>query len=118
MFLASPSGNNQLPRKRRCPVNEKRERQPQKQKGADPVRVKSSRKHYNSIHFKEVVGKTIASFEQVMMDEEGAWNLEIFFTDGTVMLLDLSARLEIRAQLMKQKDGTRKPLRHYGKLGR
>jgi hypothetical protein len=99
-------------------MNEKREHKPQKQKDAGPVKVKARRKNYTSIRVKEVVGKTIASFEQVVMDEEGGWNLEIFFTDGTVLLLDLSARLEIRAQLMKQEEGSLKPLRNYGKLGR
>jgi hypothetical protein len=99
-------------------MTKKRERQPAKQEGPHSAKVGTRRKNYKSIHFKEAIGKTIASFEQIIMDEEGGWNLEIYFTDGTVMLSDMSARLEVRTQFLKQKDGGLEPMRTYGKRAR
>ena len=98
-------------------MTKKRERQPKKQDGSHS-RVRTRRKNYTSILFKEAVGKTIASFEQIVMNEEGGWNLEIYFTDGTVMVFDMSARLEVRTQVLKQKDGGLEPVRTYGKRTR
>ena len=86
-------------------MNDKRKRPPLKRKDADAARAKPTRRNYKSIRFKQVVGKTIASFEQIIMDEEGGWTLEIYFTDGTVMLLELSAKLTIQAQFLKHENG-------------
>jgi hypothetical protein len=105
-------------RERRHPMNKKRERLRDQQKGPDPTRGRASRKNYKSIFVKGVVGKTIASFEQIIMNEEGGWNLEISFTDGTVLVFDMVARLEVTAQILKQEDGTLKPVRNYGKRAR
>jgi hypothetical protein len=98
-------------------MTKKRERHPEKQEGS-LSRVGTRRKNYTSILFKEAVGKTIASFEQIVMNEEGGWNLEIYFTDGTVIVFDMSARLEVRTQVLKQKDGGLEPVRTYGKRTR
>lgn len=96
-------------------MTKKRERSPENPKGSHPAKVRARRKNYKSILFKEAVGKTIASFEQVIMDEDGGWNLEIFFTDGTVLVLDLTARLEVKAQFLRQKAGALETVRVYGK---
>ena len=96
-------------------MTKKQERQPEKKEGPHSAKVGARQKSYKSILFKEAIGKTIASFEQIIMDEEGGWNLEIYFTDGTVMVFDMTARLEVRAQILKQKDGGLEPVRTYGK---
>jgi hypothetical protein len=99
-------------------MTKKRKRQPEEQSGPHSAKVGTRRKNYKSILFREAIGKTIASFEQIIMNEEGGWNLEIYFTDGTVMLFDMSARLEVRTQILKQKDGGLEPVRTYGKRTR
>jgi hypothetical protein len=95
-------------------MTKKRERQREKQEGPHSAKVETGQKNYKSILFREATGKTIASFEQIIMNEEGGWNLEIYFTDGTVMVFDMSARLEVRTQVLKQKDGGLVPVRTYG----
>jgi hypothetical protein len=92
-------------------MSKKPEREPQQKEGVVSARVRASRKNYKSIRFQQAVGKTIASFEQIIMDEEGGWNLEIYFTDNTLMVFTMSARLEVRAQFLKQEDGELKPMR-------
>ncbi len=81
-----------------------------KTKKAVPKNIKktkpsTSRKNYKSIFYKQAVGKTIISIEQMVIDEDGGWSLELSFTDGTVLLLDMRARLEIKAQFLRAKDG-------------
>jgi hypothetical protein len=49
------------------------------------------------------------------MNEDGGWNLEIFFTDGTILVLDLTARLEVKAQFLRQKAGALETVRTYRK---
>jgi len=99
-------------------MTKKRQRQPEKQERPHSVKAGARRKNYKSLLFREAIGKTIASIEQIIMDEEGGWNLEIYFTDGTVMLCEMSARLEVRTQFLKQKDGGLEPLRTYGRRSR
>jgi hypothetical protein len=99
-------------------MNKKRDRLGDQQKGPEPTPSRATRKNYRSISVKDVVGKTIASFEQIIMNEEGGWNLEIYFTDGTVLVFDMVARLEVTAQILKQEGGTLKPVRNYGKRAR
>lgn len=77
---------------------------------ANPRNVKKvgtsvSRKNYKSVFYKQAAGKTIVSIEQMVMDEDGGWSLELTFTDGTILLLDMRARLEVKSQYLRGNNG-------------
>lgn len=60
---------------------------------------------YKSVVYKQAAGKTTLSIEKLVMDKDGGRSLKLFFTDGTVPLWDMRARLEIQAQYLRAEGG-------------
>ncbi len=67
------------------------------------------------VQFKEAVGKTVAFIEQVVIEEDGGWCVEIHFTDRSVLVFNMRAALEIDAQYMKSVKGELKITRQYAR---
>jgi len=64
--------------------------------------------------FTEVVGKTVNSIKYGENPDYQV--LELAFSDGTLLTLELSSRVEVQASYLKARRGNLKLIRSYGRV--
>jgi hypothetical protein len=67
--------------------------------------------------FAEVIGKTLAGIQIVEGNTEGGCSVEVHFTDGTFVSVDLDPTVQASATLLRTAaNGDYESVRRYGRL--